>query len=252
MKYNWVGASGTFVNPNSKNTAFNLSSSDKNDSTILHFKLTATGDPICPSVTDTVSVRLVKLGEIVLDSIKTICETDSKITLSFKTTNATFNQWVGNSGTYTKISDGLYSYELTNNDKNLSKLDFVAIANSNSPCTAVMDTTSLLIKKMPKIVVNPLNEICENTDSVFLSASLINADSILWLPKLGVFSRNDSVKTTYKLNDTEVKDTIITFKASAFGAKECASVSDSTKLTIRYIPNIQINSVLPFVEILIP
>lgn len=195
--------------------------------------------PPCLRVKDSIEVKVIPAPIVSLTPLADICANTDTITLQASTSHTSGQSWQGgHGGVFTQQDSVSTLYLLSSADKASDQLLFTFTGNAQTPCKAVVDSTTLDIAPLPKITTNALDKFCETTDSIALSISGDHLASILWQGS-GNFTNANEASTVYRPTQAEKDAGIARLHVIGQATPPCGPIDDS--LDILFVPQPKVN-----------
>lgn len=234
---NWsTSGGGNIQSPGNLATSYSLNPADAAAGTIV-FSLTSQSNGPCPSVTDTVRIRIITLASVNAGTYAPICSTQSLLSLSGAVTGVSgLGTWTTNgSGTIAQPNSLFTSYSISPADIQNGLVSFTLSSINNGPCPVIKDVASLQIIKTATVNAGVNQSICSNTTQVALSGTMTGgASGILWTADgTGLFTPGTTVSNpVYNITPQNIQNGSVTFTLTSTGNGPCPAVSDSVRIEI--------------------
>lgn len=199
----WTGGNGTFLSPTNNATKYTPSPSDL-AAGIINLIFTSTGKRLCKQADDTIIFTFEKPPKVLLPPNKSICVSSMSLPVAATLTNATTGIWSGGKGTFALPTNNSTTYTISPADITAGNIDLIFTSTGVRACPQEDDTINFNLNLRANIEVGPAISICEGVTTVDISATGVNASTLIWTGGNGSFLPNDALKTTYTLNPNEI------------------------------------------------
>lgn len=241
----WTTHGGTLKTLSANTGSYAPTALEKADTSIFIY-VQALGYPPCPSVKDSIEVKVITPPTVTLSPLANICADTDTITLTASSNHAPQHKWQGGQGgTFSQQDSASTLYLLSATDKASSKLVFTFTGQATTPCKAVSDSTSLNIVPLPKIATNILNKFCEDVDTIAVRISGEHLTSITWSGN-GSFADASQPATSYRPTQAERDAGIAKLQVVGQATAPCGPINDS--LQIEFVPQPKVD-LLPITAI---
>ena len=243
----WTSSGTGAYNPSAgslSNTYF-LSLTDIANGSVI-FTLSSTNNGPCPSVIDTVMIKIVQLALVNAGTDQLICESQGLVSLS-GTALPSGGSWTSTgTGNFSPSSFSLTpTYAITAADIAAGSVTFTLSSTGNGPCPTVRDSVKVNIRKLAQVNAGANIQLCSTSPSVSLSGSVsVGTASGLWTSMgTGNFLPSPTLLNTsyiYSANDLSVGS--VTLVLTSINNGVCPAVSDSLVLKLFKDPVIDLKS----------
>lgn len=229
---------GVFVPGNTlTTTAYSLTTTDINNGTVT-FTLVSTNNGVCPAVSDTVRMRVVRLASVSAGPNNNVCAINTSVVLSGTVSGGTnTGAWAGNgTGSFSPSPTALtVNYTLSAADIAAGQVIFTLSSTNNGPCPAVLDTVQINIRSLATVSSGANQVVCASQSNINLQGQVIgSAGTGSWTSNgTGAFTPGASALTTgYSFSQTDINSGSVTFTLSSTNNGACPVVRDSVKIVI--------------------
>ena len=228
-----TNGTGNFENPNQLITSYIISKNDlERDSVTL--LLTHVG--MCNTVTDALTITILKLPEISAGTDFTVCSSGSFDLFGTAKGNYAETYWVtsGDGGFSTVYTALEVTYTPGPGDISTGFVDLKLIVNSSFGCDSIEDGVRVSFSEEVLVEAGPDQQICMDTESITLEPVFsAPVDSIKWVSTgNGVFTaHSDPGKAIYFPSEEDLTRSKITLTLQAFSGL-CRTLTDSLSLSI--------------------
>lgn len=178
----WTSNGSGAYNPGAGflNNTYFISPSDIINGSIT-FTLNSTNNGPCPSVIDTVMIKIVPLAQVSAGANQLVCESQNSIALNGSVNNGG-GVWSGGTGIYTPSSATVNTtYFMGSTDVVNGFVTFTLTSTNNGPCASVSDTVRVGIRRMAVVSAGASQSICSTSSSVALNGSVTVGSTVgLW------------------------------------------------------------------------
>ena len=181
----------------------------------------------------------------------TVCANNSMISLKGTSPSTGALHWTSGSNCPTCFTDtnAVFTPDSTiytpkASDISAGSVTFTATTRNNGNCNAVSSSTTVNIAPIPTVSINNPTDttVCENNDTISLSATVARASGGTWSSSSGCsscFSTPNSLNTNYIPSPTDLANGTVTFTLNTTGnLNSCLSVQAKRKYTIYKAPTV--------------
>lgn len=239
----WLSSgSGTFL-PNNQilSTSYSVTSADINAGFVT-FTLVSTNNGVCPVVTDTVKMRIVKLASVNAGPNKHLCSNAGVIVLSGTVSGAvSTGSWASSgTGNFNPNSSTLITtYSMTPADISNGFVTFTLVSANNVPCPFVSDTVIISISTLASVNSGGNQVVCSSQNTIALNGSVVSAAGTgSWTASgAGSFLPGSSLlSTSYSIAAADLVTGLVTFTLSSTNNGVCPAVKDTVTMKIVTLP----------------
>lgn len=229
--------------PGFLNNTYFLSLTDISNGSII-FTLTSTNNGPCPSVIDTVMVKIVPLAQVSAGANQLICENAGAISLS-GTVNTGSGVWsTSGTGNFSPSNFNLTpSYVFTGIDIVTGFVTFTLSSTNNGPCAATRDSVRINIRRMAVVNAGPDIQLCSSSTSALLGGSVsVGSTSGLWT-SLGTgnfLPTPTTMSPSYVYSGNDLTQGGVTLLLTSVNNGICPAVSDTLKIKLFKDPSINL------------
>ena len=238
-----TSGTGTFLNPDSLQTTYSLSTADKIAGAVT-LTLTSTLNGVCSPAVSSFTIKIDPVPTVNIGPDRTICADSNGINLTAVTTNATAVKWASSgSGSFSpNVNSATPLYIPSATDRTNGKVTLWATTSGSGSCNATADTLNLTINPAPLANAGTDLSICKDHTSIPLTGTITNAGGGLWTTSgTGTFNPdNTSLSTAYipSANDKTSGTVILTLKSTGNGL--CKSTG--SQVTVTFTPTPTVNA----------
>lgn len=241
----WTGnGSGSFV-PNSGTavTAYSFSAADISVGFVT-FTITSTQNGVCPAVSDTVRMRIMRLSQVSAGAGQALCATQGTVNLTGSVVGG------GNAGIWTGSGTGSFnpgntslitSYVMSPQDIATGSVTFTLTSQNSAPCPEVSSTSSVSILTQAVVAAGPSQTVCSGTGLVNLSGSTSGGlGTVVWSASgTGNFvPGNTNPVTTYSISQGDIILGGVTFTLTSTNNGPCAMSTSIVQVLINQLANV--------------
>lgn len=238
---------GTFNDNTLLNTTYSVDPQDKDKGTIS-FTVETTGNngDICSSVSENFNVTIIPAPVLSTSDTITVCENNRLVQLNSSVTNATGINWAGGSGVFTPGRTATSAtYMPTAAEASSGVVILTLNSTGTTTCASQTEDVRINITPAPELDLSVISELCENVNTINLSAVVSNANSVVWSSNAnGTFANVASANTSYKHNLADTLLTSITFSATTTGNSNCLAVSADTTVELVDRPKVDAGEII--------
>ena len=237
---------GTFINANSLNASYFFSANDVNNGS-AHFTLTSTGNSVCPSVVDTLQIKILRQAVVNVGPDLSLCSNSNTINLNGQILGSTnTGTWSTNgNGGFTSSNAPTVTYSIGPGDLNKSAIQFILFSTNNNICNIDSDTLMVQIAIQPTVTLNGDTTICENPNSIQLSGKILSGSGAQqWTSNgSGTFTPNSfSNPSKYTLSLLDIKQGFVFITLNSLNNNACGNIGSTFVLNILPSPKIGFSS----------
>lgn len=237
----WSGGLGTFLPNNTAQNAKYIPTSSELASGSVALTLTTNSIPFCPSVSDQVIISLKPAPSVNAGADQTVCGNSSSFNITGIISNATGGLW-------TTLGSGIFSpnantlsgtYRPSNADIIKGSVGLILTSTGNGGCSAVRDTSILLIAPVVTVNAGPDQTFCSNNVNINLQGTVVNATGGVWTGGNGTFTPNNStLSARYIPSAAELSSGLVTLQLTSVASSVCPSISDQVTFTFTAPPTV--------------
>ncbi|WP_372751940.1 PKD domain-containing protein [Labilibaculum sp.] len=245
--YKWTileEGNGTFGNDESLSTTYTPGSDDIDNGSVV-LQLTAKGDAVCSTVSDTKTITIQKNATANAGADADMCTTNASYTIQTGSdadmAQASYYEsllWTTDNGTGDLTNATSLNATYTPSEADLTNgsvvLKLTATPETDSPCSDVAtDEMTLTFTTPPDVEAGDNITSCQGKEITISGTSENPADilEILWSTSgKGTFSPNNDLSTSYQPLNSETGNYTLTLTATSTGS--CESVSDALEITL--------------------
>lgn len=206
--------------------------------------LTTTGNGLCPSSTDTMTIEFYPAAVVNAGPDKFICRGTMNASISGSVSGiTTTGQWSTlGSGTFVPNNTSLnVSYNLSTADSAAGSITLVLTSTSNGNCLPVTDTVLVFITDIPSVSAGGDQTVCANNANVSLNGIVTGSPGTgVWSAPngTGTFSPSDtSLATIYTPSLADTTQGFVTIILTS--TNTCVPVRDTMEVTITPAPYVE-------------
>ena len=237
----WSGGSGS-VSPNSDAlTGVYTPTVTEIANGTVNLTLTSTNNGICNSVSDNVSLTIVRAPVVNAGIDVFVCGNKPSVTLNGSVTNAVGARWVGGLGTFNPNRQALNAiYTPTQDEVNLGSINLTLESTGNGTCTAVQDVMTITFTNSPTVNAGINQSVCANNPDVTLNGSFTVATGAFWNGFSGTFVSGGTanMNSVYRPSNTEISNGQAILFLTTTGNGSCNEETDSLIITITPSPTV--------------
>lgn len=221
--------------------AYALTANDISNGAVI-FTLTSTSNSVCPAVSDTVKMTIMKQATVNAGFNQALCSNISTLAL-----NGTVN---GASGTATWSANGAgifvpgnasltTAYSITPADITSGQVIFTLSSTGNGPCPIINDTVKITIRTIATVSAGVNQFICSAQNSIALNGAVSGATTTgQWASSGsgGFLPGNTALAGSYSLTALDVLNGAVTFTLASTNNGVCPVVRDTVKMRIMKMP----------------
>lgn len=240
-----TSGSGTFTDPNSLSTTYQLSPMDSAGGSVT-LTLTSTGNGRCQAYSNQMFISVTPAPTANAGADQTVCANNATVLLNGSVTVATGGTWTTTgTGTFTPDANSLNaSYQPSAADTASGSVTLILTTTGNGTCNPVSDEMIVNITPAPITNAGPDQTVCADIAAVQLNGSVTVATGGLWTSSgTGYFTPSDNVLNAQYIpsaQDTTNKSVTITLTSEGNGS--CLAVADAMALTITPAPTVSAGS----------
>lgn len=238
---------GTFDDNTLLNPTYTVGTEDLNKGTIsFNVETTGNNGDICSSVSENFNITIVPAPVITTSDTITVCENNRLVKLNSSFTNATGINWTGGSGVFSPGRTATSAtYMPTDGEASTGFVILTLNSTGTTTCASQMKDVRINITPAPELDLSVLPELCENVNTIDLTAVVSNANGLVWSSNAnGTFSNTISANTSYKHNKADTLLSSITFTATTTGNKNCLAVTADTTVELIDRPKVNAGAVI--------
>jgi gliding motility-associated-like protein len=224
----WSGGAGVYTPGNSSLTAAYTPALAEMNAGWVTLILTTNGMGTCPSVNDTVNIRILPLAVIDAGPHQVICAGNTATLTGTISGGVTTGSWSGGSGTFTPDKYSLVvNYTPTKADEDNGKVVLVFTSDDPpGPCNPVSDTVSVIIHKRPTANAGDPRFICEG-ETIKLSGSVGGGATMgTWSGGMGTYiNSNTDLVATYIPTPAEIAAGKVTLTLTSNSTGVCPIIT---------------------------
>jgi gliding motility-associated-like protein len=211
---------------------------------LLNFTLTSTNNGPCPSVVDTVSVRIFTLSQVSAGANQLLCEKTGSVVLSGTISTGSGSWGTAGTGIFSPSNTNLNTtYFFGSTDVVNGSVTFTLSSSNNGPCAIVGDTVKVNIRRMAVVNAGASQTICSTSSSVAISGSVtVGSTQGLWT-SLGTgnfMPSPTSLNTNYVYSGADLNAGNVTLVLTSLANGVCPPASDSVKVYLSKDPLIDL------------
>ena len=240
----WSGGSGSFnPNSNSLNTIYTPTAAEIASGSLKLF-LTTTGNGICNSETDSLTISFTPAPIANAGADQTVCANNTNVNLNGSVIGATGGQWSGGSGIYNPSNNVLNpTYTPSVSEINAGMVTLTFTTTGNGTCNAEADDILITIIDAP--IVNAGNDLeyCSNNPEIPLNGSVSGAAGAVWSGGLGLFTPdNQTLNAVYTPSAAEISLGTLVLTLTSTGNGACIATEDQVTFTFGPSPVVDAGS----------
>ncbi len=238
---------GVFDDNTLLNTTYTVDTDDLNKGTIsFNVETTGNNGDVCSSVSENFNVTIIPAPVLTTSDAITVCENNRLVQLNSSFTNATGINWTGGSGVFTPSRTATSAtYMPSAAEASAGTVVLNLNSTGTTTCSAKIQNVTITITPAPELDLSVLPELCENVNTISLSAVVNNANSLVWSSNAnGTFANKTSSNTSYKHNKADTLLTSITFTATTTGNLNCLAVTADTTVELIDRPKVDAGNVI--------
>ncbi len=226
---------------------YSLSNADIQNAAVI-FTLTSTDNGVCPAVSDTVMLRVIRTATVFAGANQPVCSAGGTIALSGTVTGGTGStgMWTsGGTGAFNPGAGSLSSqYSLTSADILNGSVIFTLTSTANGPCAAQSDTTMITVVRIATVNAGANQVIC-SSQSPFLppagQPTITGSTSTgIWTTSgTGTLSAaNNYTGSTYSISGSDIQNSTVIFTLTSTNNGVCPAQADTVMLRIIKSPTV--------------
>lgn len=226
---------GTFDDDENLNATYTFGPNDVINGS-LNIALTSTNNGNCAIETDNMTVVFGSTVNVYAGPNTELCADNGPIQLNgIVSGGSSTGLWSSTgSGSFTPGNTALNAmYIPSDNDSITGSFSLILVSTNNGGCVAGRDTTDYLLRQLPSIDAGGDQVVCFGSDSVFVQASAINVDQILWTTSgTGTFyPSNTALQAVYLPSSADQQVPSIVLSVSSLGSSPCSEASNSIEIS---------------------
>jgi gliding motility-associated-like protein len=225
-----TAGTGSFSSNTALNATYSPSASDRANGSV-QLTLTTTGNGVCPSTSDQMTVTFTPAPVVNAGVNQTICANNAVATLNGSVSaGATTGTWTtSGTGTFSSATALNTTYTASAADIGSGSVILTLTSTNHGNCVAVNDQMTISFSAAPVVNAGPDVSVCINNPSTPVSGTVTGGASTgTWTTAGdGSFNNANSLSTTYNPgpNDLSAGSVMVTLSSTNFG--NCIAVSDS-------------------------
>ena len=235
----WSGGSGVFTpNANTLNALYTPSASEITAGSVT-LTLTTTGNGICNSESDDVTITITSSPIVNAGTDQSVCANNSDVNLAGSITVSSGGVWSGGSGSFSPSNTALNAiYTPSASEILAGSVTLTLTSTGNGLCNQESDNITISITDAPIVNAGVDQVLCANNSDVPLNGSITGATGGVWTGGLGVFTPNNtSLNAVYTPSVVELASGSITLTLTSTGNGSCNSVADDVQVTFTTSPS---------------
>jgi gliding motility-associated-like protein len=227
-----TGGNGTFNDPSILTPTYTPDLTDINAG-IVTLTLTAFGNGSCGTISDSLTLTILKAPTAYAGSDAAICEGDNLLLIGADADNYTSLLWTtSGTGTFNDSTIRNPVYTPSMDDIAGGNVTLTLTATGEGSCPDAVSSMTLSITMMAMASAGEDTSLCSDS-YITLSGSAANYSTILWTTSgNGTFSDPTILTPTYTPDLTDIQTGLITLTLTAFGNGSCGEANDTIVLTI--------------------
>lgn len=236
----WSGGAGTFTPSTAALNAVYTPTAGEISAGSVTLTLTTTGNGLCNSVTDQMTIFFSAPPTVNAGPDQTKCGNNAATTLAGSVTVATGGQWSGGLGIFTPNNNALNAvYTPTAAEVAGGSITLTLTTTGNGGCNPVTDQMTIFFTPAPTVNAGADIVVCANNANATLNGSFTIASGAAWTGGAGTFSPNNTtMNATYTPTAAEIAAGSVTLTLTTTGNGTCTAVSDQVLITITTAPTV--------------
>ena len=234
----WTGGAGSFApSANTLNAVYTPTAAEVLAGSVT-LTLTSTGNGLCNSVSDQVTIFYTTPPTANAGADITRCANNANATLAGSVTIATGGQWSGGLGTFSPNANTLNAtYTPTATERANGSVTLTLTTTGNGQCLAATDQVIITFTPAPTANAGADITVCANNATAALNGAVTVATGGVWSGGSGTFSPNaNTLNATYTPSLAERNAGSVTLTLTTTGNGLCTQVTDQVLITITPAP----------------
>jgi gliding motility-associated-like protein len=226
---------GTFDNNTSMNPTYTFGPNDISNGTVS-IQLTSTNNGNCAVESDEMEIVFGSTVNVYAGPDTELCADNGPIQLNgIVSGGSSTGLWSSSgSGTFSPSATALNAiYTPSDNDSIQGGFDLRLVSTNNGGCLAGHDTTTYTLRQLPVISAGGNQTVCFGSVSVYLQASAINVDNLVWSSSGSgsFYPNNTSLQVIYLPSSADQQVASINITVSSVGSSPCSDVSNTIEVS---------------------
>ncbi len=236
----WTGGGGSFSPSNTALNPIYTPTPAEISSGSVTLTLTTTGNGLCNSVNDAMTISFTTAPQVDAGNNQTKCANNAVTQLAGTFSIATGVQWTGGLGVFNPNSaTATATYTPTTAEINNGSVILTLTTTGNGTCTAATDQVTIFFTPSPTVNAGNDITVCANNSVATLNGSFTIATGAAWSGGTGSFSPNNiAANATYTPSVAERNAGLVTLTYTTTGNAGCNPVSDQVVITITPAPTV--------------
>ncbi|MFN8712825.1 MAG: gliding motility-associated C-terminal domain-containing protein [Bacteroidota bacterium] len=236
----WSGGAGTFSPNNTTMNAVYTPSAAEITAGSVTLTLTTTGNGLCNSVNDQVTITILPSPTVNAGLNIASCANNATVTLGGIVNNATGGIWSGGAGTFSPNATSLNTiYTPTPAEIAAGSLTLTLTSTGNGSCSAVNDQVQITFAPAPVSNAGANQTVCGNNATVSLVGFVNFCAGGQWSGGLGTFSPSPNVLSPdYTPTAGEVAAGFVDLILTTTGNGNCNAVRDTMRINFTPSPTV--------------
>jgi gliding motility-associated-like protein len=226
---------GSFDNNTTLNPTYTFGPNDITNGSVS-IQLTSTNNGNCAQETDDMEVVFGSTVNVYAGPDVEVCADNGPIQLNgIVSGGSSTGLWSSTgSGSFSPSNSALNAmYIPSDNDSIQGSFSLILVSTNNGGCLAGRDTADFTLRPLPTIDAGGDQTVCFGSDSVFLQASAINVDQLVWSSSgTGSFyPNNTSLQVVYLPSNADQQIGSIDVTVASLGASPCSDVANTIEVS---------------------
>jgi len=234
----WSGGSGSFApNSTTMNAVYTPSASEISAGSVT-LTLTTTGNGICSSATDQMTISFSAAPTADAGTDQTVCANNATVSLNGSVTIATGGVWSGGTGSYNPNNNTLNAtYTPSTAEKTAGSVTLTLTTTGNGNSNPVSDQVLITIAPSPVVNAGANVHVCANLPAAQLAGVVNHATGGVWSGGAGSFDPSTTnLNAIYTPSLGEIGTGTVTLTLTSTGNGLCNAVSDQVVVLIAPAP----------------